>query len=247
MKRSIKALLFFLPVMVLISNLTAQRAKIVFKAETLEAAGMIQEGEVADYLFVFDNTGDADLQIFDLQPSCGCTAAVVSASTIPPGKTGSIKASIDTLHRVGPLEKSLVVISNDPLNPQKILKMKGVVKNFHKEAGTNFKPEAIFSEGCSSCHADRAKGKSGAELYQAVCKVCHKQGKSAIPLDVAWIRQQKSTAWQGIIGKGGKSMPGFASAHKGPLDKAQIAGLTQYLKDLEKTPAPTAPAAKAGK
>lgn len=245
MKRSIKALLFLLPAVVMISGLTAQRAKIEFKAETLEA-GIVQEGEAAEYLFVFNNIGDADLQIFDLQPSCGCTAAVVSASTIAPGKTGSIKATIDTVRRLGPLEKSLVVISNDPLNPQKILKMKGTVKNFHTEAGANFKPEAIFSAGCSTCHADRAKGKSGAELYQAVCQVCHKQGKSAVPLDAAWLRQQKSTAWQGVIGKGGKRMPGFASAHQGPLDKAQIAGLTQYLKDLEKTPAP-APAANAGK
>ncbi len=235
MKRSIRALLFLLPVLAMISLAAAQRAKITFKDEVLDA-GTVQEGESVEYLFVFSNNGDADLQIFDLQTSCGCTAAVVSASTIKPGKEGSIKATLDTIRRPGPLEKTLAVISNDPLHPQKMLKIKATVKNFHAEAGANFKPEAIFSDGCRSCHADRAKGKSGAELYKAVCLVCHKQGKSAMPLDAAWVKQQKSAEWQSVISKGRKSMPGFASAHKGPLDKAQINGLTQYLKNLGQTP-----------
>ena len=110
--------------------------------------------------------------------------------------------------------------------------MKASVKNFHQAAGTNFKPEMIFSKECSSCHAGRAKNQSGENLFKAVCQVCHKQEGIGLALDAAWFQKQPSSQTRIAIVKGIKRMPGFASAHGGPLDNSQLESLLQYLKGV---------------
>ncbi|MCR4343180.1 MAG: DUF1573 domain-containing protein [Candidatus Scalindua sp.] len=50
-------------------------------------------------------------------PSCGCTAAIVTADTIPPGGAGEIKATFSSDSISGNINKSITVASNDPDTP----------------------------------------------------------------------------------------------------------------------------------
>lgn len=95
-------------------------AKIYFQ-ETQHDFGKVKEGQILEYEFKFENKGTESLSIKDVKTSCGCTAAVVSASTIKPGQVGSIKVNFNTKGREGRNSKSITVVSNDSLEPNKVI------------------------------------------------------------------------------------------------------------------------------
>lgn len=93
----------------------------IFFPETQHDFGKVPEGNKVEYTFKFENKGTQALVIKDVKTSCGCTAAVVSNSTIKPGEAGSIKVDFDTKSRQGRNSKSITVISNDTKEPNKVL------------------------------------------------------------------------------------------------------------------------------
>lgn len=93
--------------------LAAGQPKIKFK-ETAWNFGKVKQGEVLSHEFIFTNEGDATLVIQKVSTSCGCTAALVSADKIPPGKEGRIEIKLDTRGYGGQLSKLVYVDSNDP-------------------------------------------------------------------------------------------------------------------------------------
>ncbi|HEX9251346.1 MAG TPA: DUF1573 domain-containing protein [Ignavibacteriaceae bacterium] len=101
-------------------NESTAGAKIFFP-ETQHDFGKVPEGKKVEYTFKFENKGTDALVIKDVKTSCGCTAAVVSNSTLKPGEVGSIKVDFDTKSRQGRNSKSITVISNDSKEPNKII------------------------------------------------------------------------------------------------------------------------------
>ena len=93
----------------------------IFFPETQHDFGKVPEGKKVEYTFKFENKGTESLIIKDVKTSCGCTAAVVSNSTIKPGQIGSIKVDFDTKSRQGRNSKSITVVSNDNKEPNKVI------------------------------------------------------------------------------------------------------------------------------
>jgi hypothetical protein len=89
------------------------RSRIKFK-ETSWDFGRVKQGEILSHEFVFSNEGDATLVIQKVTTTCGCTAALLSADKIPPGKEGKIEIKFDTRGYGGQVAKLLYVDSNDP-------------------------------------------------------------------------------------------------------------------------------------
>ncbi len=89
--------------------------------DTQHDFGTVQEGDTVKYTFNFTNKGNAVLKIRDIKTSCGCTAALVSNEKIEPGKTGTLKVSLNTSHRIGKQSKRITIYSNDPTNPDMVL------------------------------------------------------------------------------------------------------------------------------
>ncbi|HOO76848.1 MAG TPA: DUF1573 domain-containing protein [bacterium] len=83
-------------------------------AETAFNAGTVWEGDKAAHSFSFTNVGDTDLVIDRVKTSCGCTAALVTQKTVPPGAEGTIKVEFNTTRRSGNQRKTVYVYSNDP-------------------------------------------------------------------------------------------------------------------------------------
>lgn len=76
-------------------------------------------GEVAQnrklvHAFTILNTGAEDLVIRRISTSCGCTAAIVSESVVPPGGTTGLDVTLETRNYSGVVERSVSVASNDP-------------------------------------------------------------------------------------------------------------------------------------
>lgn len=72
----------------------------------------ITEGQKLEVSFKFKNTGDKPLVIYEVRPSCGCTAAEPPKEPIAPGAEGVIKGSFDSNGKEGLQHKSLSVRAN---------------------------------------------------------------------------------------------------------------------------------------
>jgi mono/diheme cytochrome c family protein len=161
---------------------------------------------------------------------------------LAPGKQGTLRVVFDTTGKSGNLVRNIYLVTNDPLNPQKSVQVKGNIDNYHRLAGAGFQPANLFNKGCVSCHGDRGKGKLGDELYTSLCAFCHRTGGSAVALDNTFKGSRQPAALRQKIGSGIGKMPGFAIAHGGPLAEKQVESLVGY---LSAPPATSAPAKSA--
>jgi hypothetical protein len=79
--------------------------------------GDIFEGVRVEHTFRFKNTGDEPLIIDRVRSACGCNAALLSATVIPPGGIGEVNATFDSSRFRGQISKSVSLYANDPTRP----------------------------------------------------------------------------------------------------------------------------------
>jgi hypothetical protein len=89
--------------------------------------GEVPEGAETTHFFKVTNVGTDTLKITDVETSCGCTVPEPKKFNLPPKETTKIKVTFNSRGRVGYNEKSVVVFSNDLVEPQKQLLLKGKV------------------------------------------------------------------------------------------------------------------------
>jgi Protein of unknown function (DUF1573) len=89
--------------------------------------GRARAGEPVKYTYVFTNTGDALLEVKNVQPQCGCTTAGEFSRKVEPGQAGSIAISFNTSAYNGQVFKTVTVTSNDKKQPTYVLQLKGIV------------------------------------------------------------------------------------------------------------------------
>jgi hypothetical protein len=91
--------------------------------EKVKDMGKVAQGDVLDVDFEIVNEGDETLEIKAVRPTCGCTVADFDRE-IAPGKSGYIKAKLETRDFTGPISKSILVMTNDPQDPTTTLVIK---------------------------------------------------------------------------------------------------------------------------
>jgi len=97
--------------------------------EPIKDVGNVSKGEKITHDFMIKNEGDADLQITNVQPACGCTVAEFD-KVIKPGQTGKVHAVVDTTTFSGPIAKGVTVFTNDPATPQIELTLRAKVEPY---------------------------------------------------------------------------------------------------------------------
>ncbi|MEM7656176.1 MAG: DUF1573 domain-containing protein [Bacteroidota bacterium] len=85
--------------------------------------GQIVQGQPVSHTFFFTNTGDADLLVNKVKPSCGCTVAEYSQEAIAPGEQGFVTATYSAKGS-GYFTKSITVFTNEGEQPI-VLRIKG--------------------------------------------------------------------------------------------------------------------------
>ena len=104
--------------------------------------------------------------------------------------------------------------------------------------------QAVFKGECARCHSEPAAGKSGAQLYTAVCGNCHDSiHRAALVPDLKALAHPTSPEhWRKWIveGKTGSMMPAFAQSAGGPLENGQIESLVQFLTETITRKSPNA-------
>ena len=90
--------------------------------------GEVFQGINVEHTFRFRNAGDAPLSVEKVRSSCGCTAALLSATLIPPGGVGEIRTTFDSGRFRGAVVKTVYIYVNDPQQPVAQFHLRGTVK-----------------------------------------------------------------------------------------------------------------------
>lgn len=90
--------------------------------------GQVFQGGKVEHTFRFRNSGEAPLTVEKVRSSCGCTAALLSATLIPPGGTGEIRTTFDSGRFRGAVVKTIYLYVNDPVQPVAQFNLRGTVK-----------------------------------------------------------------------------------------------------------------------
>ena len=121
-----KAILFILLIFApLALRGQASGPMINFEIETIDY-GEISKGSDGVRTFVFENSGNAPLEIKAVRSSCGCTIPKKPEAPIAPGDKGEITVSYDT-NRVGVFRKTITVNTNVSSKAIIALKIRGNV------------------------------------------------------------------------------------------------------------------------
>ncbi len=93
---------------------------IEFKETTFDF-GPMKEGQIVSHEFSFTNVGKSNLEIRNIQTSCGCTAAITSTKLLKPGESGSLKVEFDSTSKSGKLSRTITVTTNETPSPMKTI------------------------------------------------------------------------------------------------------------------------------
>lgn len=221
--------------------------------ETAHDFGKIRSDQKVSFRWPFHNRGTSDLVITATRPSCGCTASVIDDKAVPPGGTGTLSVTFDPAGQHGKVRKSLAVVSNDPARPVVSLTLRAEVEAVDLPQAPGGHPpiagQSMLMGSCGSCHAATAAGKTGEELWKAVCAMCHgpaAEGGRAPSLRTAdYLASKDDAALATAItyGTANPKMPGFSELMGGPLRADQIDSLVRLLRSWgPSVPPPAAPA-----
>ena len=162
---------------------------------------------------VLKNKGDELLKIHGVSSTCGCTTLKLKERRIQPGDEVDLNFLVDTRGKLGMVEKTITIHSNDPESPWKEIVTFHALPSGMEGADT----QAIFTPACSSCHIDNGINKKHEDLYQAVCAMCHPTAKFNL----------RGVVLSGMISKGQKliAMPAFGEH----LSKDLINSLIEFI------------------
>jgi hypothetical protein len=104
------------------------KAPVAFIENNVFDFGNVNEGEIVKQDFKLTNKGKTDLLIRNVKASCGCTA-VKNENVVKPGQTTDLKVEFNSRGKRGRQNKSVTVITNDPINSTILLRIMGNVNN----------------------------------------------------------------------------------------------------------------------
>lgn len=209
-----------------------------------------QEVQVGDreahFVFHLTNTAPSEVVIKNVRTSCGCTIAKLPDTpwTLTSGEAGEIGVTMNLLGRVGTVTKSIFVDTSVGMNVLNIRvkipggegrQITGLTERQRNQLIALRDRQAVFRGKCADCHAKPAGNKTGRDLYEAVCAICHapEHRASMVPDLKALGHPTSLEYWETWIshGQAGTLMPAFLKSQGGPLTPEQIRSLAEFLED----------------
>jgi hypothetical protein len=89
--------------------------------------GTINQKSKVNHEYRVTNSGKTDLIIRKVSASCGCTVVKPEQNVIKPGESTTLQVSFNPEGKSGDQNYAITVISNDPKNYKKILRLEGKV------------------------------------------------------------------------------------------------------------------------
>ena len=89
--------------------------------------GLCSSDLKVSHRFDLSNSGGAPLKIGQLIPSCGCTTTLLGKALLAPGEHVPLEVSFNPKGLKGLVQRSLKLVSNDPVEPSQTLTFEAVV------------------------------------------------------------------------------------------------------------------------
>lgn len=105
-------------------SLSTDASNLKFKAESIVAEEMTEDGGTKSFTYTFENVGSDTLRIDRLVTSCSCAVATYSQKTIAPGKVGEIFVTYNPKGHPGRFERKIFVYTGGYKTPAAILRLK---------------------------------------------------------------------------------------------------------------------------
>jgi mono/diheme cytochrome c family protein len=194
----------------------------------------------AKITFEVTNGTGAEVTIFRIQPSCGCTTVEAPATpwVLAPTASGTVRVAVDLKNKYGNIEKTLSVESSlgeETLTLRLFLPpmTAGNDPRARNQRVARTDRQAVFQGDCARCHVPSATAVGGAALFKAACAICHEApARAAMVPDLAAEKAGRDAAyWSRWVseGRADSLMPAFARKNGGVLTDEQIQQLVSYL------------------
>ena len=108
--------------------------------------GYAEQQQTIKHLFKLKNIGDQPLVIHNVEPSCACTAVLLSEKTILPGETADIEAKYETQYSRGRQTATVKVNTNDTDTPVIYLTITGVIAGLADVVPNNLHLKSIGNQ-----------------------------------------------------------------------------------------------------
>lgn len=198
------------------------------------------------YTFAVTNRSTNPITIERVDTSCGCTVAEMPSEPwkLAPGEGGIIKVEFDARGKTGTLTKTIYVVTSTgdqtltitthlPESPQEEMNARDKAERVMNMLEATKNRQAVFQGKCVTCHVQPTIGKTGKELYDTACGICHdaKNRASMVANLKALKYGTPKTFWEQWIrnGKPMSLMPAFEKKQGGPLTEEQIKSLVEYI------------------
>lgn len=79
--------------------------------------GQVKEGDILKHEFIFENTTERDLEIKDVNTSCGCTVSDVKKRMLSVGESTPLNVEFNSKGYSGEVKQQIYVITDDPEEP----------------------------------------------------------------------------------------------------------------------------------
>lgn len=203
------------------------------------------EEKKASFVFAVTNVSADEVTISYINTSCGCTAGKLPSNpwVVKPGEGGHLDVTMDVTGKIGRVTKTATVVASSgsyPLTvsvsiPTPAPNAMNRTRNLQTAAADR---QAVFRNDCASCHVHPTYGKTGRELYEAACGICHEaeHRASMVPDLRTRLKNTDRNYWAKWIAEGrtGSLMPAFSTRNGGIMNEQQIASLVDYLEDTYK-------------
>jgi len=187
----------------------------------------------AKFTFTVTNETGAEVTIFRIQPSCGCTTVDLPPTPwiLAPGASGTVRVAVDLKDKFGKIEKTLSVdssLNRDTLRLRLFLPAMTAETDprARNQRAARADRQAVFHGDCARCHVPPVTAVGGAALFKAACAICHEAPRRATMVpDLAVVKPGRDVAYWVFWASEGRAdslMPAFATKNGGVLTEEQI-------------------------
>lgn len=93
---------------------------IITFSEKMFQFGEINQGDIVEHIFIFENTGNAPLILSDVKVTCGCTVPSWPKDPIASGESAEMQVRFNSRGKSGAQNKIITIISNAQNSTEKI-------------------------------------------------------------------------------------------------------------------------------
>ena len=105
-------------------SLSEDASNLKFKAESIVADDMTEDGGIKSFTYTFKNVGTDTVHINRLVTSCSCAMATYNQKSIAPGKVGEITVKYNPKGHPGRFERKIFVYTGGHKTPAAILRLR---------------------------------------------------------------------------------------------------------------------------